>query len=352
MASEESIDRKALERAQRADCRWVASALQMPGQGPVRQCPACRTGFTQSEYTLALSVNEYNCFNCGTNGGPVTLVRLVRGKGTEDAVQWLNEHMHSVQARGSDTMVFDSPGIYEHLLERCLPVKGPYLKVLQQAGVSEATVEAAGLRVGPPVIGTVIRDLIREFGRVAVAGAGLLEREPENAKDDDPFHSIFDVYEGADVSYLLFPFIYRGKPVFITAHPLVSGTRRKELGLPSGVQTGPEPPFFYNIEEIGLAERVVLVRRELDALAIMSEGYPAIAAVSWSNLGTRWVSRLKDRKIVVISDRKFEKKPRQQLKFLLEVNTHHKPVLLLWPKNHSLVDMLKHPEVEPHLVAW
>lgn len=213
----------------------------------------------------------------------------------------------------------ESAPIFAAFLQYARKVPPNVQAVLDTWGIDREATERFGIRYYFHGYRRALADLAKKVGKGRLIDAGLLVPLAPEVSEGSGILDLanaaqlvgcFDAYREAGVPYLMLPYFRQRQPVFIKARPLVVNKVLNEKGLPQSLASGHGRPCWYNVDVIDLAERIVVVRREVDAIVLTARGIAAIACGSLSNIDQDWAGDLADKDVIVLTGEKKQSDPR------------------------------------------
>jgi hypothetical protein len=224
--------------------------------------------------------------------------------------------------------VTSTENICAEFLKFCPPVPPDILKLLRGWGIDAATAEQFSLRFSFRGYRTALTKLGQQFGRQAMLESGLIRTATvpaENAEGGPTgetktmIFGTFEAYRHARVPYLIVPYLVHGKPVYLKARALLDNSDLKARKLPESLSTAPHPPGFYNIDSVAGVERVLILKRELDAIAATRNAMTAVACAKLKEICPEWAEPLAGKHVVLVLDDRWKQDPNLgQAKRILE----------------------------------
>ena len=293
------------------DCPAVANLLQLKGKGLMKKCPLCGGGADDERYALSISQKSFSCGSCRISGDMVDLVRLTKNLDREDSVRYLLREMGEADPDASmdEALSFDGrlvnrehAKVFRSFLAGCRDLPPKAHQLIAQWGITPETAEHFGIRYYTHEYEQLLIDLERRFGFEPLRAAGLIQESLADTVDglDMKLTGAFMDYHVASVPYLVVPYAIHGDPVYVKALPLQAPHRLTQNGLTMYRASEEKAPCPFNVGGLRWAEKIAITKSELDAMGIISLGYPAIALGGLANLHADWFHDLRDKECVLL----------------------------------------------------
>lgn len=282
----------------------VASIL-LNGRGKRYWCPACQSD-GGNDPDLSLKGDRFKCFKCDQSGDVLDLVMLSTRRDFKEAVTWLADYA-GVNAgvyagkRSSSTLTGPSVSrrkallkpkpaqpiaetrspVLSAFLDSCRPVTDApgVVEYLMDRGFSLDVVNDLGIRFCGREYQSLSGRLLNRFGQDAMVEAGLL------AQGKKGYYPTFWPITGRRSGFLVFPYLLKGRPVYLKVRPPVEKERAAALDLKRWMNTVGTIPCLYNVDVLEKADRVLICEGETDVIAALSEGHSAVGAPGANSAG-------------------------------------------------------------------
>ena len=309
----------------------LAADLGLVHRGRRYFCPACQpTGGKTPD--LAVNDDGFRCFKCGASGDVIDLVVFAKGLSKADAIRWMEDRTglerprrrlpsgtmskpsssgitapraartadfattgHRTPSPGSghfwtgrttrlstiDQAVVDLYAAF--LTTVCRPLAGtPGADYLVKRGLDIAVADRVGVRYCPD-----LSPVWSLADRAALKAAGL---------------STFYAFQKLELPVLVFPYIYRGQPVFLKARTLLGKAEADRREIPRFLNTGGTVPCLWNHDAIADADRVLICEGEIDALTAIVAGQVGVGLPGWSHWKDAWLADFAGKDVVLVLD--------------------------------------------------
>ena len=285
----------------------IAVALGLRGRGKRFFCPLCQA---DGGKTPDLSIFDlgFKCYKCGQTGDIIDLVVLAGRMSKSDAIRYLEGRTGLKGSRGglNRGQVVNRPPIASNALKKaiksedgadhadlydaflgqvCQPVFGtPGAAYLEGRGIATAVADRYAVRYCPDLNG-----LWSLADRSVIKAAGL---------------SSLYVFQKAGLPVLVFPYIRKGRTVFIKTRCLLSKDDADRREVPRFLNTGGKVPCLWNHDAVADAGQVIICEGEIDALSAIMAGLVGVGLPGWSHWKDVWTRDFigKDVRLVMDAD--------------------------------------------------
>lgn len=299
----------------------VAAELGLRQRGKRFFCPACQSDRGKTP-DLSVFDQGFKCFKCGMTGDLIDLIVLAGNMSKADAILYLerriglsrpvggyhdkgrrqnapgiaswtpsrtirkpqNSQKAILPAKDQSIVGADQSSLYAAFLEKvCLPLAGtPGASYLEGRGISAEIADRYGVRYCSDLSG-----LWNLADRAKIKSAGL--------------SSLF-IYQKAELPFLAFPYIRKGKPVFIKTRSLLSKAEADRRELPRFLNTGGTVPCLWNHDAVQDTKEVLIAEGEIDALSAICHGFVAVGLPGWSHWKDAWTQDFAGKETILVLD--------------------------------------------------
>lgn len=340
----------------------VAELLDLDGVGLMRYCPVCASDREdRPDPSLSIHAKGFRCAYCDINGDIVDLVRLVKKCDRQDALEYLlyavgdlDPQKSVAEALAMDSMVdFSHAKLYRMFIEGCPRLPTALKSKLNAIGIATELIDDMQLRLAPEHPQRLLAAIKEEFGTDAILASGLMREALHDSvpgKDYDlRLEGAFEEYHRRKLPYVITPYIVRGQPVYLKARPLQNVDKLVEEGVRPYMSTHHLPPCPFLADALRVADRVVITRREMEAMMTTSLGYRSIALGTFGyKPDTHWFSDLADKQLVLVLNKESvaDKRIAGILRGFHEHN-RRRPKIVEWPHPKDLRPTLRQLVGEP-----
>lgn len=279
----------------KAKCKVKELAIEfgIPRQGTRFFCPKCQKNGGKTP-DLSVFDNGFKCYKCGWNGDLIKWVTDNLGMSISEAINYLGKKLgieHSTDRyqkyqNHSDGNVGNSDigrslkattaidtkkkpvaivDLYNTFLKTiCLPLK-------ETPGAAYLESRKIDPNVANQYMVRYCTDLSRLWtltDQKSIKASGL---------------SSFYIYQKANLPFLVFPYIYKGMPIFIKARCLLSKEEAHCYQVPRFLNTGGPVPCLWNHDAVVKASRVIICEGEIDALSAIMAEHIGVGLPGWSH---------------------------------------------------------------------
>jgi hypothetical protein len=204
--------------------------------------------------------------------------KIARPRASDEAV------FHREGRKQPDQAVGAYSDLYEKYLSTvCGPLfDSPGAEYLARRGIEASTAARVGVRYcSDPA------ELWKLADKTTIRDAGLA--------------SLY-VFQKADLPFLVFPYIRRGRPVFIKTRCLLSKDDADRRGITRFLNTAGRVPCLWNHDAIEGADRVLVCEGEMDALTAIEAGQVGVGLPGWAHWKDEWIGDFRGKDIVLVLD--------------------------------------------------
>ena len=293
----------------------VAARIGMTGRGKRFFCPSCQPAGGKTP-DLDVFDEGFKCYKCGKSGDAIDLAVLAGGMSKAEAIVFI-EGMAGISrpagsgkgraipsgqlkvarpGRNADVLfpgraeippkqaAADHSDLYEKFLTAvCQPlVASAGAEYLAGRGIDADVADRVGVRFCPDLAG-----LWKLADKATIKAAGL---------------SSLYVFQVAGLPILVFPYIRRGRPVFIKTRCLLSKDEADRRGITRFLNTAGRVPCLWNHDVIDGAARVLICEGEIDALTAVQAGQAGVGLPGWSHWKDAWTMDFKGKDVILVMD--------------------------------------------------
>jgi len=293
----------------------VAARIGMTGRGKRFFCPICQPAGGKTP-DLDVFDDGFRCYKCGKTGDIIDLAVLAGGMSKADAIVYI-EGLAGIKrpdGRGkrptipSDPRKIVKPGRNGEAVFQ--PKGGKQAK--QAAGAFSDLYEAFLSTVCQPLAASagaeylasrgIDQDVADQVGvRFCPDPSGLWTLADRNAIKAAGLSSLY-VFQAARLPFLVFPYIRRGRVVYLKSRCLLSKDAADQLKVQRFLNTGGPIPCLWNHDAIAAADRVLICEGEVDALTAIQAGQTAVGVPGWAAFKDEWVRDFRGKDVVLVMD--------------------------------------------------
>lgn len=296
-------------------CRDVADRVGLAGRGRRFFCPSCQPSGGKSP-DLDVDDQGFRCYKCGKSGDAIDLAVLAGGMSKADAIAFIEGLAGISRPAGSGKgwaipsgqlkvarpgrnadVVFqgraeippkltaaDQSDLYEKFLTAvCRPLAASAgAEYLAGRGIDADVADRVGVRFCPDPSG-----LWTLADRKAIRAAGL---------------SSLYAFQVNGLPFLVFPYIRRGRPVYIKSRCLLTKDEADQRKVQRFLNTSGRVPCLWNHDAIAAAAQVLICEGEIDALTAIQAGQPAVGVPGWAAFKDEWVRDFRGKDAVLVMD--------------------------------------------------
>jgi len=293
----------------------VAARIGLHSRGNRFFCPVCQPGGGKTP-DLDVFDQGFKCYKCGKTGDIIDLAVMAGGMSKADAIGYIEQlagikrptgrgkgpglssshpkigrpgRADAVEIQGkaekrSDQPPTSSSDLYVAFLKTvCQPIMGTSgAEYLASRGIDAGTADQCGVRFCPDLAG-----LWKLADKATIKAAGL---------------SSLYVFQVAALPILVFPYIRRGRPVFIKTRCLLTKDEADRRGITRFLNTAGRVPCLWNHDVIDGAARVLICEGEIDALTAVQAGQAGVGLPGWSHWKDAWIRNFKGKDAVLVMD--------------------------------------------------
>lgn len=293
----------------------VAARIGMTGRGKRFFCPSCQPAGGKTP-DLDVFDEGFKCYKCGKTGDIIDLAVMAGGMSKADAIVYI-EGLAGIKrpdSRGkgqtipSDQLKIGRPG------RNAEAVFQPKVKKQskQAAGAFSDLYEAFLSTVCQPLAASAGAEYLADRGidadvadRVGVRfcpdPSGLWTLAEKDVIKAAGMSSLY-VFQAARLPFLVFPYIRRGRAVYLKARCLLSKDAADQLKVQRFLNTGGPIPCLWNHDAIDAADRVLICEGEIDALTAIQAGQTAVGVPGWAAFKDEWARDFRGKDVVLVMD--------------------------------------------------
>lgn len=293
----------------------IAARIGLVGRGKRFFCPVCQTAGGKTP-DLDVFDEGFKCYKCGKTGDIIDLAVVAGGMSKAEAIAYL-EQLAGIKrpagrgkslANPSSRKKIDRPessyavgnrdktekpliltsaatsDLFDAFIKTvCGPIFAtPGAEYLASRGIDAETADQCGVRFCPDLAG-----LWTLADRATIKAAGL---------------SSLYVFQKAALPVLVFPYIRRGRPVFIKTRCLLTKDEADRRGITRFLNTAGRVPCLWNHDAIADAARVLICEGEIDALTAVQAGQVGAGLPGWSHWKDEWIRDFIDKDVILVLD--------------------------------------------------
>jgi DNA primase len=293
----------------------VVARIGLPGRGKRFFCPSCQPAGGKTP-DLDIFDKGFKCYKCGMTGDVIDLAVMAGGMSKAEAIEYIEQLAGISRPRGSRKRPANSPDRPEKM-----PLTRSY------AAKNQAKAEKTAIMAGKEAadlydvfLKSVCRPIIATPGAEYLAGRGI---EAETADrvgvrycpdlsglwklaDSGSIHaaglSALYVFQLKGLPILVFPYIRRGKPVFIKTRCLLTKEEADQRQVPRFLNSAGQVPCLWNHDAIAGASRVLVCEGEIDALTAIQAGQVGVGLPGWSHWKDIWIRDFIGKDVILVMD--------------------------------------------------
>ncbi len=309
-----------------ADPFDIAEVLGLWGRGNSKRffCLSCQSSGNHKTPDLAVYSGGYKCFKCGKYWDTIDLVQLANNTDFKGAIGWLERYTGLQRQEGNNhpqitpkklnkavpqksentaadilnirdnlTGILQYSDLYTAFLNGCQRVeKMPNVfEYLTGRKICVETINRLGLKFCGKEYKDLMSRLEKNFGVEELKNSGLWS---------------FLGYFKQKVGFLVIPYLYQGKPVYLKARPPIEKATAEAKIIDRFRNTSGSVPCPYNIDTIAKAKQglnqVLICEGETDVMAAESQGFSAVGIPSWGGFKPEWIKYFIDIDVYLVLD--------------------------------------------------
>jgi hypothetical protein len=290
----------------------IAVDLGLRRKGKRFFCPSCQP---QGGRTPDLDVFDlgFKCYKCGLTGDVVDLAVLAGSMSKADAFLYLQKRSGinppkgrlpgmgraGIGRPGASLKAVSASGTAGRPPAARIAALRETVRAIESGAVHDDLYAAFIGQVCQPVFGTpgaaylegrgIAADVADRFGiRFCADLAGLWTLADRKVIKVAGLSSLY-VFQKAGLPFLVFPYVRRGKPVFIKTRSLLSKDDADRREVPRFLNTGGIVPCLWNHDAVADADKVIITEGEIDALSWIVMGKVAVGLPGWSHWKDAWI---------------------------------------------------------------
>jgi len=293
----------------------IAARLDLPGRGKRFFCPGCQPAGGKTP-DLDVFDKGFRCYKCGKTGDIIDLVVFAGGMTKADAIEYLETMTGISRKKGRGK----SAAIPSDRPKETLPTRSYAVENQAKAGKSAIMTDKAVLDLYDVFLNAVCRSILATPGAEYLAGRGIdaavadrhgvrycpdiagLWKLGDNRTIRAAGLSSLYVYQKAGLPFLVFPYIRRGKAVFIKTRLLLSKEEADQRQVPRFLNSAARVPCLWNHDAIVGASRVLVCEGEIDALTAVQAGQVGVGLPGWSHWKDAWIGDFRGKDVVLVLD--------------------------------------------------
>lgn len=293
----------------------IAAMTGLQGRGKRFFCPECQP---QGGKTPDLDVFDegFKCYKCGKTGDVIDLVVLAGGMSKASAIEYL-EQLSGIKR---PTKRQKGSGQPSSGVEIVRPTRSDTVKNGNKSAKQTELIAAVTLEIYEVFLKTVCGPIYATPGAEYLAGRGIDAETADHCgvrycKDLARLWTLTDrgtikaaglsslyVYQKAGLPFLAFPYIRKGKPVFIKTRCLLSKEEADSRQVPRFLNTAGRVPCLWNHDVIDGSGRILICEGEIDALTAVQAGEVGVGLPGWGHFKDAWIMDFRGKDVVLVLD--------------------------------------------------
>jgi DNA primase len=294
----------------------IAARLGIVGRGKRFFCFACQTAGGKTP-DLDVFDQGFKCYKCGKTGDIIDLAVMAGGMSRADAIAYLEQlaGIRRPTGRGKSLTIPSSGKI------KTLPSASHAVEIPDKTGKQPNPTAAALSDLYDAFIKTVCRSIFATPGAEYIKAIRKIDAETADragvryCDDLAGLWTLADkttikaaglaslyIFQKAALPFLVFPYIRRGRPVFIKTRCLLSKDDADKRQVPRFLNTAGRVPCLWNHDAIEGAARVLICEGEIDALTAVQAGQVGVGLPGWSHWKDEWIRDFIDKDVILVLD--------------------------------------------------